>query len=318
VRDSIQIHPKVEAILAGFEAKELHASRSGREVMEALGSVVSETQAANLEDFASELNKNIDGLAKSLQAYAPTINVLHTVYTCFERALEHSDSMNDFQARIGREADAYAAWSQQARSQIASIGKSIIPPEGVVYTFTLSETVMRTLLDAWHSGVHFRVLITESRPNNDGRRSAQSLAEEGVPVEISIDACMTELIPKADLMIVGAEAILVDGSAICKVGTYPSALVASQCDKPVYILADSMKFYANSLHGKSVSLDPIKHEEVIGAELSETSRVEGHLFDRTPPELIKAIITELGILHPSQVSQHILTMPISESIVNRI
>ena len=313
-----QIHTKVQAIITSFEAKELHASRSGREVMDALRSVVAETSATTLEGFAPEFVYNVYVLATALQAYAPTLNVLHRLYTVYEQAVEQGLLLTEFRAAITDEAEAYIAWSEQARSRIAAIGKTIIPPDSVIYTFTLSETVMRTLLQAGQNGVRFSVLVTESRPNNDGRSTAKSLAEAGIPVEISIDACMSELMRQADLMIIGAEAILADGSAICKTGTYASALVAREIGVPVYILADSMKFYANSLLGKGISLDALLPEEVIGVDLPTNTRVDGHLFDRTPPELITGLVTEMGILHPSQASQPMLAMPLSEFVVQRI
>jgi ribose 1,5-bisphosphate isomerase len=309
-----QIHPRVEAIIAAFEAKELHASRSGREVMDAFASLSAETSAATLEEFGPILIQNVDLLARTMNAYAPTLNVLHRVFGGYERARAQNQSMDEFQASMAEAAEEYSAWSQWARSRIAAIGKMIIPPGGVVYTFTLSETVLRTLLEVRKSGVQFSVVVTESRPNNDGRDTVKSLAEAGIPVDISIDAGMHKLIREADRMLVGAEAILADGSAICKVGTYPSALVARQYQVPVYVLVDTMKFYVNSLLGKDISLDPLQAAEVMGVASPGMPEVKGHLFDRTPAEYISGVVTELGILHPSQVAQRILSMPISESV----
>lgn len=312
-----QVHPKVAAILAGFEAKELHASRSGREVMDALTAVVAETSATSLEALSQEFARNVDALAVALAAYAPTMNVLHRLNVQVAQALDQRLPLPDFQARVARQAQRYKTWSQDARTRIAEIGRAIVPQDGRIYTFTLSETVLRTLLDVWHSGVRFSVLVTESRPNNDGRVTAKRLSEAGVPVEISIDACMRELIRRADLMIVGAEAILADGSAVCKVGTYPSALAARRFNVPVYVLVDSMKFYADSLLGVDIALDPLGAAEVVDPRTPQTAGVRGHLFDRTPAECIAAVVTELGILHPAQAAPQMLSMPISESIVRR-
>lgn len=318
MRDKSQIHPKVQKIIDSFEAKELHASRSGREVMQALGSVVAGTKATTMDDFSAEFDENISALVDALQTYAPTMNVIHSLYTSYDGALGEGQALDSFQAGIASQVEGYLAWSQDARSRIAAIGKTIIPMGSNIYTFTLSETVMGTLLEAWDTGIEFRVLVTESRPNNDGRATGKALAEAGIQVEVSIDACMHELISRADLMIVGAEAILSDGSAVCKIGTYPAALVAHQSDVPLYIVVDTMKFYVNSFVGKVITLDNLDRTEVIGMEFSTSPRVDGHLFDRTPPEYISGLITEMGIMHPSQASLQMLTMPISDAIVNRV
>ena len=39
--------------------------------------------------------------------------------------------------------------------------------------------------------------------------------------------------------------------------------------------------------------------EVLDDSYPEMAKVVGHLFDETPPELVTAIITEVGILHPA-------------------
>jgi ribose 1,5-bisphosphate isomerase len=312
---SRRIHTKVETIIAGFEAKQLHASRSGREVIDALGTIVAETSASSLQDFEPEFIENIGALLRSLQAYAPTVNVLHRLYSGYEKALQEHLSLDEFQTGVAGEVEAYNAWSAQARLRIADLGRTIIPQDSVVYTFTLSETVLTTLIKAWKGGVRFKVLVTESRPNNDGNVTARSLAEAGVEVEVSIDACMSELIRRADLMIVGAEAVMADGSAICKVGTFPSAVVARQYGVPIYVFVDTMKYYVNSLYGMEIELDRLQASEIMEEGQSGATTIKGHLFDRTPAEYIKAVVSELGIQHPTQVGQQMLSMPISESLI---
>ncbi len=136
-------------------------------------------------------------------------------------------------------------------------------------------------------------------------------------MQIGIDGNMGELIPLADVMLVGAEAILSDGSAICKAGTYPSALIAQKNKIPVYVLVDSLKLHSISLFGKTVELDPIQKDDIYQGGASRDAKVCGYLFDKTPPELITALITEKGLIHPKQVSQWMLEMPMSKAIADR-
>ena len=76
-----------------------------------------------------------------------------------------------------------------------------------------------------------------------------------------------------------------DGSAVCKVGTYPSALVAKTYGVPVYVAVDTLKFNVTAISGLSLKVDPIRRSDVLleGA----AANVIGHLFDRTPPELLR-------------------------------
>jgi len=312
------IHPDIQQIITQFEANELHAARSGRKVMDALASVITDFPALDFNGLASELDSNVDALLRVMPAYAPPINVMNQIYSYFESIKDIQQSVEEVQAGMADVADAYRKWSQEARLRIAMYGGSVIPQGGTVFTYTLSETALRTIREAWNHGVEFKLLVTESRPNNDGLITAKALADEGVDVEIGVDANMGELVSRADVMIVGAEAVLTDGSAICKVGTYPAALVAKEYSVPVYVLVDSLKFHSTSLFGQKLWLDPIQREVFNEDGITPRAAVSGHLFDRTPPELISAIVTERGFMHPEQVSTWMLGMPTSESILTRL
>ena len=77
------IHPDVQQIITQFEANELHAARSGRKVMDALASVITDFPALNFNGLASELDSNVDALLRVMPAYAPPINVMNQIYSLF-------------------------------------------------------------------------------------------------------------------------------------------------------------------------------------------------------------------------------------------
>jgi len=85
---------------------------------------------------------------------------------------------------------------------------------------------------------------------------------------------------------------------MCKVGTYLAALVAKAHSVPVYIIVDTMKFNLTSTLGLPMRLDPIQEKDVYDTTCNDRTRVIGYLFDQTPPELVNALVTERGILHP--------------------
>ncbi len=121
----------------------------------------------------------------------------------------------------------------------------------------------------------------------------------GIPVSVSIDACIGVLIPDCDAVFVGADVISSSGHALCKMGTYPSALVAKASGTPFYIAADTLKFDTGTLIGLPYRNEPIHRHEVLDESYPQRAQVVGHLFDETPPELVTAIITERGFLHPA-------------------
>jgi translation initiation factor 2B subunit (eIF-2B alpha/beta/delta family) len=284
--------------------------------MEALAAVSADSSATGVEILGHDLEANMDALIEVMPAYAPPLNVMHRIQTEVDRARAERLSVRALQTAIARAAAAHQGWSERARGRIADCAAGLIPDGATIFTFTLSETVLTVLRTAARRGRQFKVIVTESGPNNDGRSTARALAESGVEVHIGIDAAVGELLPRADLMLIGAEAILSDGSAICKVGTYPAALAARRSAVPVYVLIDSQKLHPISLLGHSPALDPIEPGGLLAG--AESTRVAGHLFDRTPAELISALVTERGIVHPTQASVWMLSMPVSETLSARM
>jgi len=308
----------VAEVAALFEAQALHAARSGREVMSALAAVVSESPAVSVDSLTAELEANLDALLDVMPAYAPPLNVMHRVFAEVERGQYARLPLAELKSKIAQTASDYQSWSSQARQELAGNALPLIAPGSTVFTFTLSETVLSVLREAHRRGGRFRVLVTESRPNNDGRVTARSLCDEGIEVGLGIDASVGELLAQSDLMLVGAEAVLSDGSALCKVGTYPAALAARRLSVPVFVLVDTMKLHVGSLFGEALRLDPIQPTSLPEATAAEALAVSGHLFDRTPAALITALITEKGIIHPSQAGTWMLGMPFSQTVAGKL
>ena len=292
------VHPSIREISEKFQAKQLHAARSGRDVMRAFAEVSADSRAANTQALCNEIEDAVDALLAVLPAYAPPLNVMHLVMSRIEEALVNELTVEALKAVIASDAGNYMEWAEIARERIARCGAELVPEGSTVFTFTLSETMLRTFREASCQGKRFRVLVTESRPNNDGLITATQLAQEGIPVEISIDAGIGELVPRADIMLVGAEGVMTDGSVVCKVGTYLAALVANAHGVPVYVIVDSMKLSLTSILGLPMRLEPIQEIDLYDTTCSGRARVIGHLFDQTPPELINGLVTERGILHP--------------------
>jgi len=88
--------------------------------------------------------------------------------------------------------------------------------------------------------------------------------------------------------------------------TYPAALAARRSNVPVYVLVDTMKLHVGSLFGEALRLDPIRPTSLPRATTTDELAVRGHLFDRTPAALLTALITEKGIVHPSQAGTWML------------
>jgi translation initiation factor 2B subunit (eIF-2B alpha/beta/delta family) len=305
------LHSSVVAVIDQLERQELHAARSGRALMAALADTAVDSPADSTAALAGELEAAVDAVLDVLPAYAPPINVMHQVMLLVEHAEAAGLPLAELRERLADQARAFSAWAQQSRPAVATHAAQLIRPGATVFTHTLSETILATLAEARRRGSRFRLLVTESRPNQDGLVTAARAHALGIGVQVGIDACLSDLIPQADLVLVGAEAILADGSAICKVGTYPAALVAHSHGCPVYVVVDTYKFNASSLLGLPLWLDPLSPGDVIRDLGTRTAAIVGHLFDVTPPGLIRGIVTERGLISPASCADIMGAMPLS-------
>jgi translation initiation factor 2B subunit (eIF-2B alpha/beta/delta family) len=306
------LHPAIVDLVEQFGTGKLHAARSGRVLIGALCDVV-RSRVDNIDALINDIEKSIDAILEVLPAYAPPLNIMHIMMSHIEETRKYNEDISQLRERILREENDYLEWAKDARTKIHRYGAELIPEEGKVFTFTLSETTTGVFQKAFSDGKKFQLYVTESRPNNDGLITAEVLGKLGIPVFVGIDACLSQLVATTDIMIVGGEAIMADGSAICKVGTYPSALVANEVGIPVYVVVDTMKFNVTSTLGIPLRMKPVVYGDIFSEELSNVG-VTGYRYDSTPANLITGIVTERGVINPHSCTLVMQGMKLDEKL----
>ena len=184
-----------------------------------------------------------------------------------------------------------------SKLQIAKLGAKIIHRH--IFTHCHSSTVINILKEAKKQKKKFQVFNTETRPLYQGRKTSFELAKAKIPTTMVVDLAAGDVldkggaIPAANLMIIGADAILKNGSIINKIGSEMFATLAHKNKIPVYIATDSWKFTNHS----------VKIEERSFKEVWETApniKIRNPAFETVPAKYITGIISELGILTPKQ------------------
>ncbi len=142
------------------------------------------------------------------------------------------------------------------------------------------------------------LFIMESRPLFEGYQTAKILSSN-FQTHLIVDAAIGKFMNQMDLVLIGIDSILKDGSIINKIGTFPLAVVANEKKIDVYAVGDSLKYNLKSHFGLSVEIQEKPKEEVFKLESSERNLiVHNYYFDITPPKYIKGIISDLGVLKP--------------------
>jgi translation initiation factor eIF-2B subunit alpha len=135
---------------------------------------------------------------------------------------------------------------------------------------------------------------------------ARLLREKGVPVSLIVDSAVGSVIHKVDKVLVGAEGVAESGGIINHVGTYQIGVLAKAANKHLYVISESHKF---------VRMFPLASDDIPTEQnpwnftLSNDDDIKNSpVIDFTPHEFITALITDLGVLTPSAVSEELIKM----------
>lgn len=89
-------------------------------------------------------------------------------------------------------------------------GANLVLDGSRILTLSSSRAVLRSLELAKKDWKKFSVTVLEARPMLEGRETARRLAELGIEVELATDASVASEVRRADMVLVGADAISED------------------------------------------------------------------------------------------------------------
>ncbi|KAI4165472.1 MAG: hypothetical protein LQ342_000882 [Letrouitia transgressa] len=216
--------------------------------------------------------------------------------------------------------------AKEARGSIAAVARRFVRDGCTVLTSGGSRVVSAVLSAASDAGVRFRVVYVQSPVPRPSHRAGPSLVRDlrrkGVPVAAIGEAAVAYAMGKVDLVIVGAEGVVENGGVINRIGTYQLGLLAKSAAKPLYVVAETHKFvrlyplgqYDLPIEQTVLDFKVAAEEEERGSDgaMECGSVADGDLprvddaVDFTPPDLITALVTEVGVHTPSAVSEELI------------
>ena len=190
------------------------------------------------------------------------------------------------------------ALQQEFIQQQVEAARTIIRNYKSVVTLSYSSTVESILRHGLPPGC--RVVIAESRPLMEGRRLFRNLSDDVTELRMITDAQLGLAIPDADLVLVGADAVLRDLSVVNKTGTYLAALVAHTHGRDFLVAADTYKINT-TMDSHNCFLESKSGREVWSRQEKHCDNV---YFDITPSQLITGFVSEAGILDAAGMKEH--------------
>ncbi len=167
---------------------------------------------------------------------------------------------------------------------------------------------------AQERGLHWRIFADETRPLLQGSRlTAFELQAAGIDVTLICDNMAGQVMREGRVaaVITGADRIAANGDSANKIGTYSVAVQAHHHGVPFFIAAPSSTFDLSLADGQGIPIEQRSPGEITEGFGRRTAplgvKTYSPAFDVTPGELIKAIITERGVIEPVDTA-HVAAM----------
>jgi len=164
-------------------------------------------------------------------------------------------------------------------------------------------TALSVFFAAAAAGKTLHVYADETRPLLQGARlTSWELQQRNIDVTVICDNMAAQVMKEGRIqaVVTGADRIAANGDTANKIGTYGVALLAKAHGIPFYVAAPSSTFDLSLDTGDQIPIEQRDSEEVTHGFGRQTVpagvQVYNPAFDVTPASLIRAIITERGII----------------------
>ncbi len=278
------------------------ASELARRCLDLLAWSAQSVPANEGSELLGELTRRCDRLITARPSMAPIQNLLAAWKSSLAR-LDRS-SLPELRSVAADKARDGIRQSKQAMVKVVENSVEYIGSDKTIITHSLSSTVLAVLEKLKDRNT--RVIVTESRPLNEGYILARQLSERGISTQLITDAQLGLFAARADLVLLGADSLLPDGSLVNKAGSYLLALAVHDKGIPFYVCCESFK-------RRKGAMGELELEEMEASELGAPGlpgvRVRNIYFDITPARLIDRWIDETGVHATGILSEETHRMP---------
>lgn len=244
-----------------------------------------------------ELIRYLEAARKKLFSTRPTEPAMRNAVSYVVATLRHCENPEAISAEVSMKIKKVLSYFEEAEKKIVSIGSHKIRNGMIVYTHCHSSAVMKILIQAKKDGKKFVVHNTETRPSFQGRITAKELAKNGIHVVHFVDSAARLALKKADLFLIGADAITSEGKIVNKVGSELFAEAAENYSVPVYVCSHAWKFDPRTVFGFDEEIEKREAKE-IWAKPPKNVEISNFAFEQVNPDRVSGIISELGIYKP--------------------
>jgi eIF-2B alpha/beta/delta-like uncharacterized protein len=287
------------------------ASEIVKRVDQCLLAFSEENELDSKKEFFEEMVKVGKRLIQTQPEMAPLFNYVNGVLLALEDSLDIVSDVNKQKRWVKIYSNDFISQSKMAQKHIQKLVLDLIDNNFTILTHSYSSTVVKSLIYAKNKGKIMKVIVLESRPIYEGRKTARILAEHGIDTHLIADMAAYNFLEDVDLILTGCDCICRAG-IINKIGTKGIAMAASYSNIPFYVIGEKSKLLP------SAYLEEPKIEEKDPTEILENPgkiNIHNIYFDKTPYKYIFGIVTEDGMLAPFEVEDLLDNLKVTSELI---
>ncbi|VDN05407.1 unnamed protein product [Thelazia callipaeda] len=285
---------------------------TGQAAIETLMRCIETSKATTVNELTDELKRAVTSMSSTDHSIA-SIKSASELFLRFISLATYEENIQEFSFLINKYKERGIMFIKQvgmSKMLIARSAKPFIENKKHILTHAFSKTVLAVLMCAKKDGIDAHIFVTESCPNQAGYAMVKALKECGIQCTLILDSAVGYIMETVDLVIVGAEGVMETGGIINKIGTNPIAVCAKASKKPFFVMAESIKFVKE--YPLTQNDIPIEFKYAASTlknhEIDKDFSSEHPLVDYTPPQYIKLLFTDLGILTPAAVGDELMKL----------
>jgi translation initiation factor 2B subunit (eIF-2B alpha/beta/delta family) len=147
-----------------------------------------------------------------------------------------------------------------------------------------------------------KVYQTEARPVMEGRMQATAISRMGFDVTLIPDVGFARHLEEINIILLGADSVY-KTYFVNKAGSYNICLAGKNSGIPIYVLADSRKFWS-SLPSERQEMEYFEEKKPAGElwdDPHDGLNLENYYFEKIPLNWVDGFITESEVLKPTQI-----------------
>ena len=273
------------------------AGTIARAAAEALRDHSATVKASDVDTFRTEMKRAGD----LLLATRPTAVSLPNAVNFVLKSMDDASSPEVAHEALQAASEKFIQDSRDAVDRIAAIGARHIRDGDTILTHCNSQVALACIIEAHRQGKEIEVFATEVRPRNQGLLTITALNNAGITTNYIVDSAARSFMREIDCMIIGTDAVAVNGAVVNKIGTSQIALAAHEARVPLLVAAETYKFAPRTMIGALIPIEERSPSEVLDDAIAATLpyvTVRNPAFDITPADYIDLILTEKGAIPP--------------------